>query len=248
MTRKILNQFVIITGICLLFSCESNVLNLDDERFVNFVTNPSEQDLNMYWKNPENQNYYTFSRLKDQLAANDITLIFAANGGMFTNTYAPQGLYIEHGEVHSEIDRMQEGYGNFYMQPNGVFYITKMKEAKVTTTNEFELAEEIEYATQSGPMLLIDGEIHAVFNEGSKNLNIRNGVGILPNGDILFAMSKTPINFFDFATYFKDNGCKNALYLDGLVSRTYLPSINWIPTDGKFGVIIGVTEPKQIEP
>lgn len=40
----------------------------------------------------------------------------------------------------------------------------------------------------------------------------------------------------------KKKGCKNALYLDGFVSRTYLPEKNWSQLDGNFGVIIGVTE------
>jgi uncharacterized protein YigE (DUF2233 family) len=54
-------------------------------------------------------------------------------------------------------------------------------------------------------------------------------------------MSKEEINFYDFAAYFQHMGCKNALYLDGLVSRTYLPDQKWVQTDGNFGVIIGVT-------
>jgi uncharacterized protein YigE (DUF2233 family) len=91
-------------------------------------------------------------------------------------------------------------------------------------------------------MLVIDGEIHPEFERGSANLNIRNGVGILPDNNIVFVMSKKEINFYDFARYFKSIGCKNALYLDGLVSRTYLPEKNWIQTDGDFGVIIGVTK------
>ena len=95
--------------------------------------------------------------------------------------------------------------------------------------------------SQSGPMLVIDGQIHPAFKEGSTNLNIRNGVGILPGNKVIFAMSKTEIKFYDFANYFKTTGCKNALYLDGLVSRTYLPSKDWIQTDGNFGVIIAVT-------
>jgi uncharacterized protein YigE (DUF2233 family) len=75
-------------------------------------------------------------------------------------------------------------------------------------------------------------------------LNIRNGVGILPNNKVIFAMSKTEINFYNFAKYFKSLGCKNALYLDGFVSRTYLPEKQWKQTDGSFGVIIGVTDSK----
>lgn len=100
----------------------------------------------------------------------------------------------------------------------------------------------IDFATQSGPMLVIDGKIHPAFKEGSTNLNVRNGVGILPDGTIIFALSKTEINFYDFAKYFQDLGCKNALYLDGFVSRMYLPEKKWIQTDGSFGVMIGVTK------
>jgi uncharacterized protein YigE (DUF2233 family) len=92
---------------------------------------------------------------------------------------------------------------------------------------------------------MIDGQIQPAFKEGSANLNIRNGVGILPDGRIIFAMSKSGINFYDFAQYFKSLGCKNALYLDGLVSRAYLPEKNWAQTDGNFGVIIAVIKSNQ---
>jgi len=36
-------------------------------------------------------------------------------------------------------------------------------------------------------------------------------------------MSKKEINFYDFAKYIKRLGCRNALYLDGLMFRTYFP-------------------------
>ena len=87
-------------------------------------------------------------------------------------------------------------------------------------------------------MMVIDGRIHPKFVKGSKNLNIRNRVGILPDGSVLFAMSKEKVNFYDFALFFKTHGCENALYLDGFVSRTYLPSKKWEQVEGDFGVII----------
>ena len=90
-------------------------------------------------------------------------------------------------------------------------------------------------------MLLIEGVVHPALKKGSANVNIRNGVGILPGNKLVFAMSKEPINFYDLAEYFKGLGCRSALYLDGFVSRTYLPEKNWVQTDGDFGVIIGVT-------
>ncbi len=165
------------------------------------------------------------------------------NGGMYLKDQSPQGLYIENGFTLSQIDTIQNGYGNFYLQPNGIFYLTSNGEGFICTTSDFRNKDNIKYATQSGPMLLIEGKIHPKFRKGSHNVHIRNGVGVLPDGQLLFAISKERINFFDFASYFKQNGCKNALYLDGFVSRVYLPSKNWIQLDGNFGVIIGETKP-----
>ena len=52
------------------------------------------------------------------------------------------------------------------------------------------------------------------------------------------------INFHDFANYFKSLGCENALYLDGFVSKTYLPSEGYNTLNGNFGIIIGEIEKK----
>lgn len=135
-----------------------------------------------------------------------------------------------------------QGEGNFYLKPNGIFYIKENDKAEICTTEKFINNGSIEYATQSGPMLLMNGKLHPDFQENSTNLNIRNGVGILPDNEIVFAMSKNKINFYNFAMFFKGMGCKNALYLDGLVSRTYLPQKNSAQTDGDFGVMIGIAE------
>jgi len=161
---------------------------------------------------------------------------------MYNKDLSPQGLYIENGQQIKALDKKESGYGNFYLQPNGVFSINNEDVATITTTKKFNEELPIKYATQSGPMLIIGGQIHSKFTKGSKNMHIRNGVGIRPNGNVLFAMSKEKINFYDFAQFFKKMDCKNALYLDGFVSRTYLPCQNWIQEDGNFGVIIGEVE------
>lgn len=211
-------------------------------RLLSYEVDLNNQELKFFWKNKDNKNYKNFANLKSELQKVNKKLIFAMNGGMYLQDLSPQGLYIENGLLKSTIDTVTSGYGNFYLQPNGIFYITKNHKPFIKTTGKFNPSETIAYATQSGPMLLIDGEIHSKLNEGSPNLHIRNGVGILPNGNLLFAMSKEPINFYDFACYFKNKECKNALYLDGFVSRTYLPAANWKQLDGNFGVIIAEIE------
>lgn len=213
----------------------------EDERFVSYIVNPKKQNLEFFWKNEKGVHFKNAENLISWLKIKNKKLVFSTNGGMYKKDNSPQGLFIENKIVTSEIDT-SNGNGNFYLKPNGVFYLTTDKNPIICKTEDFVNNGKIKYATQSGPMLVIDGEIHNTFKKNSTNLNIRNGVGILPNNQIIFAISKKEINFYDFAEYFKKLGCKNALYLDGFVSRTYLPEKNWEQIDGNFGVIIGVTE------
>lgn len=214
-----------------------------DSDFVVYKVNPKQQQVALYLKNSDGINFGSIANLKSRLSQCRKNLVFATNGGMYKKDKSPQGLFIENGIERAQIDT-SDASGNFYLKPNGIFYLTDKNEAKVCKTEDFKKDIKIQYATQSGPMLVIDGEIHKAFNINSTNLNIRSGVGILPNNEILFVMSKREINFYDFAEFFKSKGCKNALYLDGFVSRVYCPSQNWIQTDGDFGVIIGVVAKK----
>ena len=215
-------------------------VKITDDRFVSYVVDIKKQDLKLYWKDDKQQNFKSILNLKTWLEKNNKKLAFAMNAGMYKEDNSPLGLFIENTKVISPLNT-KSGNGNFYLKPNGVFYITTDNAPVICTTKDFNNNGKIKYATQSGPMLVIDGKLHPEFKEGSKNVNIRNGVGILPDNRVVFAMSKSEINFFDFANYFKNLGCKNALYLDGFVSRIYLPEQNWEQTDGNFGVLIGVT-------
>lgn len=222
--------------IALAFGVEAQTHS--NERFLAYEVNLNSQNLQMIWKGSDGKAVGNFKTLKQQLADEGKSLVFAMNGGMFRVDQSPQGLYIENGKELHQINKVQEAYGNFYMQPNGIFYITNEQKAVVVATKDFDRTNDITFATQSGPMLLIDGNFHPAFNKGSSNLNIRNGVGVLPNGNALFVMSKVEVNFYDFALFFKELGCRNALYLDGAVSRTYLPSQQWQQLEGGFGVMI----------
>ena len=173
---------------------------IKESRLLIYEVNPNKQQLDFYWTDSTGMNYENFGILQKSLQTQNKKLVFAMNGGMFKRDLSPQGLFIDKGIIRFEADTVQKGYGNFYMQPNGIFYLTKENNAVVSTTKEFlkkENTQNIKYATQSGPMLLIEGKIHSKFRKGSSNLNIRNGVGVLPNGNILFAMSKEEINFYD---------------------------------------------------
>lgn len=242
--KKILFGCSLIILVTLLSFCAKQTpkKQRDTARIVTYEVNPKTEQLNFYWKNEKGEIYGNFQKLKTQLEAKQQELIFAMNGGMFKKDQSPQGLYIENGNLKSPLDAIEKGYGNFYLQPNGIFFLTETNDPIICTAKGFLQLTHIKYATQSGPMLVIDGKLHEKLTKGSKNINIRNGVGILPNGNVLFAMSKEKINFYDFATFFKENGCRNALYLDGFVSKTYLPSKKYQQLNGNFGVLIGVVK------
>jgi uncharacterized protein YigE (DUF2233 family) len=234
----LLSIFLIVSTIGIILFAKNR--KLTDDRFVTYEISLKEHELKFYFKDEKQRNFKSILNLKQWLEKKNKKLTFAMNGGMYMPDNSPQGLFIENGNLIKEIDT-SSGTGNFYLKPNGIFYVTTNQEPKICRTENFKHNKNVLFATQSGPMLLIDGQIHNVFKKGSVNLNIRNGVGILPNNQVVFAMSKKEINFYDFAKYFQSLGCKNALYLDGLVSRTYLPEKNWNQVDGNFGVIIGAT-------
>ncbi|MFY7731366.1 MAG: phosphodiester glycosidase family protein [Flavobacterium sp.] len=235
---KLLPIILLISFILYSFAGRINLLN---NNFISYTTNPKTENIILYYKDNSGKRIGTLGNLKTHISKEGKKMLFGMNGGMFQEDFSPVGLYIENGKTIRELNKRTAG-GNFYMKPNGVFYITKNGKATVCKTEDFHPSPTVQYATQSGPMLVINGTVHPDFKEGSANVNIRNGVGILPDGNVLFAMSKTEVNFYDFARFFKDKGCKNALYLDGFVSRAYVRSQNWQQIDGNFGVMIGVSE------
>ena len=83
------------------------------------------------------------------------------------------------------------------------------------------------WATQSGPMLVIEGALHpAIQDDGSSRL-IRNGVGVRGARIAVFVISDDPVSFGKFARLFRDDlGCANALFLDGTVSSLWAPELN----------------------
>jgi uncharacterized protein YigE (DUF2233 family) len=232
-------SILIVAGITSIFFIKKKVY--DENNFLHYQINPKKTPLSFFWLDSNATPLKSIANVKAQVEKNGNQLLFAMNAGMYKKDYSPQGLFMDNFLTQSPIDT-SNGKGNFYLKPNGIFYITEEGFPVVCTTEKFNFTTRVKYATQSGPMLIINENLHPAFMKGSTNLNIRNGVGVLPNGNIIFAMSKKEINFYDFAMFFKNKGCKNALYLDGFVSRMYLPEKKWVQTDGDFGVIIAVVK------
>jgi len=209
-----------------------------DHKIISYTVDAEKVNIEFYWKDKAGRPFRNIQTLKSQLEKDGKKLKFAMNGGMFMADNVPLGLFIQNGKIIRPINT-KSGEGNFYLKPNGIFLIGKDNKAHIIETGKMLEMKNIRFATQSGPMLVIDGKIHSAFMEKSTNLYIRNGVGILPDGRAVFAISRKEINFYEFAKFFQDLGCKNALYMDGFVSRMYCPQENVFQKDGDFGVIIG---------
>ena len=75
------------------------------------------------------------------------------------------------------------------------------------------------FATQSGPMLMIDGEVHPRFLPDGTTRYIRNGAGVRADGTVVLAITRDPVSLGSFARLFRDLAqCPNALFFDGSVS------------------------------
>ena len=201
------------------------------------------EDLRLFQSGPDGA-YGSFRRLNETLEAEGKTLGFAMNAGMYHRDLAPVGLYVEDGvEVSRLVTR--DGPGNFGLLPNGVFCIGDTFRVIESRTFKAE-SPACRFATQSGPMLVIGGELHPKLLPGSDSLYVRNGVGVSGDGTrAVFAVSNDAVNFHSFARFFRDAlGLPDALYFDGNISRLYAPSLG--RHDGGFpmGPIVGTVVPK----
>lgn len=184
------------------------------------------------WRDRPLRSFVALEQVLGQRAAN---VRFAVNAGMFNDEGRPIGLAIAEGREARAISRRTDGGGNFHLQPNGVFLVRTDGRAEVVTTADFEAAADIRVATQSGPMLVIDGKVNPRFDADGRSRYVRNGVGVDAQGVAVFAISDTPVSFGKFARLFAGPlGCRNALYLDGAVSSL------WDPANGRMDSLVPI--------
>jgi uncharacterized protein YigE (DUF2233 family) len=183
--------------------------------------------LSLNWKGADGAAYGTVGAAARALGRTGGPVTFAMNAGMYHADNSPVGLYIEGGKELKKAN-LAGGFGNFHMKPNGVFYFTA-EEAGVMETSRFVKARpKTDYATQSGPMLVIEGKLHPKFSANGPSLKVRNGVGVRDGGQtVVFVISDEGVSFGDFGRLFRDHlKCPNALFLDGSISSLWAPSIN----------------------
>ncbi|KXZ64418.1 hypothetical protein AVENLUH7437_01972 [Acinetobacter venetianus] len=199
--------------------------------------------LELFLKDKNSDRYYQrFSGLQENLPA-CAQMSFAMNAGMYHADFQPVGLYVEHAKQTSQLNE-DTGFGNFFMQPNGVLAWNHQK-AMIQTTTDYKKAKfNAQFATQSGPMLINDGKINPQFLPNSNSLKIRNGVGIKDN-QLYFVISQQRVSFYQFAQFFKQQlQIDQALYLDGSISSLYLDEIKRHDKRSNLGPIVAEIDRK----
>lgn len=202
------------------------------------------QDLRLWQTAADGRPVGTFDRLEEIAGAEGRALVFAMNAGMYHPDRRPVGLFVAEGRQEAPIVT-RAGPGNFGMLPNGVFCIADTGFAVIESRAFAEAAPDCRFATQSGPMLVIDGTLHPRFIPGSDSRFIRNGVGVSADGQTaVFAISGAPVNFDEFARFFRDGlGLPQALYFDGRISRLFAPELGRDDFGFPMGPIVGLLAP-----
>ncbi|MEL7447266.1 MAG: phosphodiester glycosidase family protein [Pseudomonadota bacterium] len=178
------------------------------------VADPSEQQIEAYLEPLPGSDRTT---VEDAYAAviDNGELVFMLNGGMVDSDQRPLGYFVQGGDRLAELNRADRDSGNFYLKPNGVFYGSGASWRILTTERFFStVRDRPAFGTQSGPMLVIEGELHPEIQEDGPSRAIRSAVGVDEDGKAHFVISGEPLSFGRLARYFMDEvEATNALML-----------------------------------
>lgn len=214
----------------------------DSQSYFAVTVDTRREDIELHWRNPDtDQPFASIEALKTWTAGKGRPLAFATNAGIYDREFKPLGLYVENGKtlVPLNLAHGNPRSGNFSLLPNGVFAVYDDGSVEVRTSDAFRAAgRKPRWATQSGPMLVIDGEINTQFDNGSDSMKWRSGVCAKSAHEAVFVVSRAPVNFHSFARLFRDElGCRDALFLDGTISQAFTPG------DGYTGAPAFMTKP-----
>ena len=96
-----------------------------------------EYALRLFWMDENGVPYGGFDHLPRRIGT--APMVFAMNAGMYDESLAPVGLYIESGKVLKRANTAS-GTGNFHLKPNGIFYVDG-ENASVLTTEPIPVAQ-----------------------------------------------------------------------------------------------------------
>ncbi|MDG1470856.1 MAG: phosphodiester glycosidase family protein [Ascidiaceihabitans sp.] len=238
--------FLWLTSVAVAQAADCQNVAFDGDNFSVCTVDMTRENLRLFLYDDAGDPFSQFSRIDAHLNQSGDKLGFAMNAGMYHEDRAPVGHYVEDG-----VEKMRvipnAGPGNFGLLPNGILCLREGR-ADVFETLRFQReAPACQHATQSGPMLVIDGALHPRFLADGTSRYIRNGVGTSADGKTaMFVISNGAINFYKFASFFRDHlKLPQALFLDGNVSRLHAPDLKRSDFGRRLGPIIGTVVPDK---
>lgn len=212
------------------------------EAYTICTVDAASEDLRLFLNDPETgAPLGNFTSVEKLVEGEGGTLAFSMNAGMYHQDRRPVGHYAENGNELAPVVK-RAGPGNFGLLPNGVFCIRSGRADVFETLRYVDTAPDCTFASQSGPMLVIDGDLHPRFLPDSDSRYVRNGVGTTADGaTAYFVISESPVTFHQFGSLFRD-GLKvpQALYFDGNISRLYAPGLDRFDGGFPMGPMVGV--------
>ena len=191
----------------------------------------------------EHESLDDFDALERRYRRDERRIVWAMNGGMYHADRSPVGLLLVDGVERAPLNT-DDGRGNFFLKPNGVFGITR--DGPVVESSETWAIGHWPApiaATQSGPLLLEDGDYHPALKPDSTHRAIRNAAGVIRDSETaVLAISNAAITFYELASLLRGLGCTDALYLDGNVSSLFAPKLERRDSGRGLGPIVVVSE------
>jgi uncharacterized protein YigE (DUF2233 family) len=199
-------------------------------------------DLRLYWKDDAGRAFGSLGALERWLTARGETVLAATNAGIFYRTSEPAGVHVERGDAKRPLNLdpeppAGEARGNFFYRPGGVFYVADDGTAHIVPLERARTAlPQMREATQSGPLLLHDGQPHRLVGRSL----LRNAIAVCSPTEVALVMADS-VTLRELALFVRDHlHCRDALYLDGTISGLRVPSAR-VRKDGAYVGMIAVT-------
>jgi len=151
--------------------------------------------------------------------ADEHNAMIAINGGFFSPDHIPLGLRIQNGKIRTPLKTSTAWWGVFYVENNRPY---------VTTPKNFQYNQNITFAVQAGPRLLVDGHVPTL----KENFDERSALCITRGGQVIIAATDNArLSTGELANLLKNPSkqggleCQDALNLDGGTSTQLYANI-----------------------